>query len=502
MKLNFFRRFEYLIPSIPLKLIPGFLVLLVFTLTTGSPHAATYSYSNYVSIPTLMATPQWCPSDAPITYQENQPTYFTASSLSACGYPAGTYDPNYFAAIDSDSFGDTAASGGNGGGLGGYPCGACAALYNSATSKSVTVMITDECPQGGANANNCWVGSYHLDLSQTAYNALLNGGSFPSNTGTNTLSGSTVTWRFVQCPLTGNANVEFNNSTGNVAYEWANGSSSTWAPIMFLDVFFPIKSVTINGASVSRQGSASQIPNFWGAGAYSGNLTCVLTSYETSVAPLTVTVSSGSFTPKEGSPPGTTTTANIGCVTGPTPTPTSTSIPGTATPTPTITRTPTLTVTATPTATIGGCLYTYYDGETTNTDLASGSTWVGNATIAENATAKHTGSYGMDISYNWPASSYYAEIGWNWTQYNASSARIVNLGNYQYVQFDIDVAAGSPLTLAAFLVDEPGAGAAQTFTGEPQLMLWEPRLRRLIRLPLPARVGRRSPFRFRLSAQE
>jgi len=174
-----------------------------------------YSYNNYIAIPTLMATPQYCPSDAPITFEENQPTEYSITGETACGYPAsGTFPTNSYAAIDSDSFGDTAASGGNGGGVGGFPCGACAALYNSSNGASATVVIVDECPQGGGNANNCWVGSYHLDIADAAYSTLAGGGSFPSNSGTNTLSGSTVTWRFVACPA---SLINTNNSSGDIA---------------------------------------------------------------------------------------------------------------------------------------------------------------------------------------------------------------------------------------------------------------------------------------------
>src|SRR5581483_7684704 len=104
--------------------------------------AATYSYTNFVTLPTLMATPQWCPSDPVITYGTNQPTFYSLpSGPTACGYPTNTYDPNHFAAIDGDSFGDTAASGGTGGGKGGFPCGACVALNNG--SNATTVMIVD-----------------------------------------------------------------------------------------------------------------------------------------------------------------------------------------------------------------------------------------------------------------------------------------------------------------------------------------------------------------------
>ena len=413
-----------------------------------------------------MATPQWCPSDSPITYQENQPTWFTQPSLTACGYPAGTYDPNYFAAIDSDSFGDTTASGGNGAGKGGYPCGACAALYNSANGNSVTVMITDECPQGGVNQNNCWPGSYHLDLSHAAYNVLSCGsagcaGNFPSNGGTNNLYGSTVSWKFVQCPLAGNSSVTFANASGNVAYEWANGSKSTYSPLMFLDMLFPIKSVTVNGSSVSRDGPSNSLPNFWGGGSgYTGTLTVVLTSYEPSIAPVTVTVNSN-YSPIESSPPGTTSAQFNQCVTGPTYTPTKTNTPGSPT------NTPTKTYTVTPTPTVGGCLYTFYDGETASTNLASGSNWTGNATVAENGTAAHAGANGMNIAYNWPAASYYAEVGWNWAKYSSASSRIVNLNNFSYLQLDLDVAAGTPVSIGVILADWGGGGSGGVTASAP-----------------------------------
>lgn len=162
----------------------SFLMVLAFSLLPMIPvqlmAGQPYSYQNYVKIPTLLSTAQYCPTDSPITFEENQPTEYALPTYeTACGYPTNTYDPNYYAAIDGDSFGDTAAAGGNGGGVGGFPCGACAALYNSSNGRSVTVVIIDECPQGGANQNNCWVGSYHLDMADTAYSQLSGGGMFP-----------------------------------------------------------------------------------------------------------------------------------------------------------------------------------------------------------------------------------------------------------------------------------------------------------------------------------
>ncbi|HEY5038783.1 MAG TPA: hypothetical protein VIJ93_06915, partial [bacterium] len=67
---------------------PSLLILLAFVLVANSLQATTYSYTSYVPIPTLMATPQWCPSDAAITYQTNQPTNFALpTGPTACGYP-------------------------------------------------------------------------------------------------------------------------------------------------------------------------------------------------------------------------------------------------------------------------------------------------------------------------------------------------------------------------------------------------------------------------------
>src|SRR5580698_3792767 len=73
----FFKKFIHLQRSISLL----FLIFGANSAFAGQP----YSYSNYLAIPTAMNTPQWCPSDAPITYEMNQPTNFTESSLTACG---------------------------------------------------------------------------------------------------------------------------------------------------------------------------------------------------------------------------------------------------------------------------------------------------------------------------------------------------------------------------------------------------------------------------------
>src|ERR1035441_2073183 len=101
--------------TIQLKTLSALLLLLISVLGTTNLNAATYSYTNFVTLPTLMATPQWCPNDPVITYAMNQPTYYALpTGLTACGYPPNSYYSNYYAAIDGQSFRDKAASGGDG----------------------------------------------------------------------------------------------------------------------------------------------------------------------------------------------------------------------------------------------------------------------------------------------------------------------------------------------------------------------------------------------------
>ncbi len=367
---------------------------LLFLFQSRLNAAQPYSYSNYVAIPTLLATPQFCPNDAPITYEENQPTEYSLTGETACGYAeTGAFASNAYAAIDSDSFGDTAASGGNGGHLGGFPCGACAALHNSSNGASVTVVIVDECPQGGNNANNCWVGSYHLDIATAAYSTLSGGGSFPSNSGTNTLSGSTVTWRFVVCPASILTAVSGSGGNIGVAY---NGAKSGYNPIMFANASLPIKSVGYSTSSTgpfaacsSDAGGSNNLPFFWGG---NGNPTYSsytsyfqLTSYESGLAPVTVFANSGQWGPNanSGQDPWFSTSQFASCVTGPTSTHTNTPVPGTSTQTYTPTRTPTVTATPTATPTVSGCESIYYNGDTSTTDLSTIKTWTSSATDTE-----------------------------------------------------------------------------------------------------------------------
>src|SRR5581483_7896795 len=258
---------------------------------------------------------------------------------------------------------------------------------------------------------------------------------------------------------------------------------SGYNPLMFLDTLFPIKSVVINGTTESRDSSNSN-PNFWGGitPAYSGTLTCVLTSYETSVGSVTVTVNGSSISPVQVAPPGTTSGQFNTCVVGPTytftntPTKTLTPIPGTATFTPTITNTftNTFTVTATKTATpLSGCPYYNYSGASPHA-LANIKTWTGvngtSSSLTESAAAALNGeAMGLNFQAAVSATGYYAGIGLNWANYAAAPAApyqpLVNLNNFTTLQFYIqnNNAAASPMTLTVALVDYQG-GAAYTST--------------------------------------
>ncbi len=449
--------------------------------------AVTYSYTNYVPIPTLMATPQYCPSDAAITYQENQPTTYPLPTWeTACGYAQGSYDPNNFAAIDSDSFGDTAAKNAVGGGLGGFPCGACAALHNSSNGVGVTLVIIDECPQGSGGGNNntynCWVGSYHLDMSQQAYTTLAGGGSFPSNNAVSNLTGSTVTWRFVQCP---NSLLTHNSSSGDISYYWQNGAKSTYNPLMFLDFAFPLKSVYYSTSSTgpfttSLPRDTPSTQNFWGGNSNptfpSGNLYFQLNSYETSVGPVTVNVNNtGGYTPQtsanSGNPaPAVSNQQFPNCMTGPTYTFTNTPTIGspTATPTKTLTVTPTATNTA-----VGpppGCPYYIYNGASPHA-LANIKGWYSAngpvSSLVENATAALDGeSVGLDFGASVTANGYYAGFGLNWANYSGAPASpyqpLVNIGSgsiYTTLVFYIENPNASATTLIATLADYEGGAA-------------------------------------------
>ena len=121
----------------------------------------------------VLGSANMCPTGGgPTTYNSTMTTY-TLSGIGACGYPSGTFDPNYYGAI-------AGTSGYGGDYQQGEICGACvAAHYNS---NSVTVMIIDNC--GTCTNTN------QLDLGPTPFQAL---------TG-NTTGNYTITWNFVPCP--------------------------------------------------------------------------------------------------------------------------------------------------------------------------------------------------------------------------------------------------------------------------------------------------------------
>ncbi|MGH7442817.1 MAG: expansin-like protein, partial [bacterium] len=92
-------------------------------------------------------------------------TYYSLPSLSGCEYSQASI-PSAYAAVNGDMY------------LANDLCGACVLVMNESNDghagASTTVMITDECPAAGNPS--CANGDEHLDLSQSAFEAI-NGGS-------------------------------------------------------------------------------------------------------------------------------------------------------------------------------------------------------------------------------------------------------------------------------------------------------------------------------------
>lgn len=175
----------------------------------------------------------------PTTYDATTTTY-TLSGTGACGYQAGTFDPNYYAAIDGTS------------GYGGdYQdaeiCGACVAAHYG--SNAVTVMIIDNC-------STC-TNSNQLDLGPVPFQAL---------TG-NTTGNYPVTWNFVPCPLS----LMTGDSSGKIEYQWKSGCSATYDPIQFLDNLFPITGVSWGTSSTGPFTALQSDYNNVGGNAYWSN---------------------------------------------------------------------------------------------------------------------------------------------------------------------------------------------------------------------------------------
>ncbi len=143
--------------------------------------------------------------------------------LSACHYsdptlPGGTTEATQFYAAAATHLYDDAI------------CGACALITDSANGKSVTVMVTDECP-AATNVQWCSAGSNHLDLSEHAFTQMEAASVGDFN----------VTWHVVPCPLSF-LNVKGQNGA-NLTYQFKSGATSGWATLIIRDYIMPIKTV-------------------------------------------------------------------------------------------------------------------------------------------------------------------------------------------------------------------------------------------------------------------
>ncbi|KAJ3047606.1 hypothetical protein HK097_011394 [Rhizophlyctis rosea] len=138
--------------------------------------------------------------------------YGDDSSGNACLLP--TVSDKLFAAYSGSSWSN------------GLQCGACATVTTS--KGSVTVRLINKCPE-------CKPGS--LDLSTTAFNkvAALSAGTV-----------SNVSWKFVQCPV-----------SGGLTVVWKEGSTQWWFGIQIRNSPWAIKNVEIlksgNYVSLIRQ---------------------------------------------------------------------------------------------------------------------------------------------------------------------------------------------------------------------------------------------------------
>jgi len=364
------------------------------------------------------------------------PTQYTKSALMACGYINSEITSDHYAALNTQDY--AAAQG----------CGACALVMNG--SHATTVMVVDECPS--SSNMPCVNGTHHIDLGNGAYSDLQV--SYPNP----------VSWCLVACPA---ALRNIDNGTGNISYEYKSASAGNagWHPIHFLDMLYPLVSVSVGTSSggpfsaLSRDSGTDNIPNYWGGKAGQPDNSTGPFWYVLKDGPgNSVTINVGSISPSESTVPygagGVQFPAN--CSTGPTNTFTKTPTVGS----PTNTPTRTFTVTPTPTFTpLSGCKYNIYDGDTGTTNLAAGSTFGTNVTITESTTTPHSGTDSMQLAFNWP-SGYFAGMGWNWAKYAAASPKILNINNFTELEFWIRATTGAPVTnMTVTLADYGGAGA-------------------------------------------
>src|ERR1039458_2624377 len=107
-----------------------FFVTFAFLLLGLVPFSTLHAQINY-------PTTKYCQNDPPTTFS-SVGTWYTGLNSSPgtgnCGFPAGYYDPNMYAAIDGHTSNDY---------QNGLVCGACVAAHYNANS--VTVMIVDNC---------------------------------------------------------------------------------------------------------------------------------------------------------------------------------------------------------------------------------------------------------------------------------------------------------------------------------------------------------------------
>jgi hypothetical protein len=408
-------------------------------------------------------TTSYCPTYTTFTVSEQETAYdlstSSAATLGACGVNEGMFDPKHYAAIDPGSWENGAA------------CGACAVLNYMANA--TTVQIVDECATCGSGTN-------HLDLSYTAYGELLGSPGCATPTGSgggvNTggcpgaPGGGTVTWHFIQCPLTGSAAITYSDGSGDITYAFKDSSSSGWHPIVFWDTLFPVESVSIaTGAggpfTALTRDTSDTLPEYWG-GTGQSNPASPLYYDITDDRGQSVTLGPiNSISPEVNGGAhvafGTSSVQFPGCVVGNTPTFTITPIPGTPTNTPTITRTFTQTPTQTP---ISGCETFFYNG-TSPTAKTNVTTNANNLTLTETTGAAYTAggdTNGLNLAINVPAATFYALMQINWSNY--TNTKTVNLANYSVMEFYINntTAAASPMTYTVSLSDFAGPG-----TGTP-----------------------------------
>src|SRR5258708_3563289 len=226
----------------------------LFILTVFLPTLVTAQAINF-------PTTKYCPSDPPSVFTMNAPTAFALTGYIHCSLPDSRFDTTHYAALATQDY-ET-----------GLACGACAVLNNG--GNATTVVIVDECPassnapcdptRSGANAGN------HLDLSAQAYGELLGqpgcmtyNGTNVQNNSCNTPPGS-VTWHFIQCPLS-----LMPNSSGNVSYIFKQTTSPQfYQQVEFVDSLFPIVSVkvSVNGGGYITLTRDASGDNFWSNGA-------------------------------------------------------------------------------------------------------------------------------------------------------------------------------------------------------------------------------------------